>query len=76
MQKKQGMKKQCRAEEMEQVIQEGTLSKKSVREFCSRVGIAAYLLRYWMKRMKKGGVGFSAVETKEFSELKINISGI
>ena len=40
--------------------------------YCSRVGIAEHLLRYWMKRREKGDVGFSAVETKGFSELKIS----
>ena len=66
------MKKQRSAEEMEQVIREYIQSGESVREFCSRVGIAEHLLRYWMKRIEKGDVGFSAVEPKGFSELKIS----
>ena len=66
------MKKQRTSEEMEQVMREYTQSGESVREFCLRIGLAEDLLRYWMQRLEKRDVGFSADETKGFSELKIS----
>lgn len=66
------MKKQRTSEEMEQVIREYTLSGESVRVFCSRVGIAEHLLRYWMKRLEKRSVDFVPVASRGFSELKIS----
>ena len=66
------MKKQRSAEEMEQVIREYIQSGKSVREFCSRVGIAEHLLRYWMKRMERGAPDVLAQAGQGFSELKIS----
>ncbi|MFM8449526.1 MAG: IS66 family insertion sequence element accessory protein TnpA, partial [Haliscomenobacter sp.] len=61
--------KQRTSEEMEQVMREYTQSGESVREFCLRVGIAEHLLRYWMKRLEKRDVGFSADETMILPQL-------
>lgn len=66
------MKKQRTSEEMEQVIREYTLSGESVRVFCSRVGIAEHLLRYWMKRLEKGNGDIVSETSRGFSELKIS----
>ena len=66
------MKKQRSAEEMAQVIREYIQSGESVREFCSRTGIAEHLLRYWMKRMERGVRDIPAQAVEGFSELKIS----
>ena len=71
MRKKQDIKKQRRAEEMEQVIREYVQSGESVRVFCSRGGIAEHLLRYWMKRIERVAPDIQAQAIQGFSELKI-----
>ncbi len=59
---------------MEQVLRAYALSGQSIREFCAREGIAAHVLRYWVKRGEKRAKDLAPVSSRGFSELRIGKS--